>query len=267
MYKVQVSYDLFEVIKKVLESENLYKDLLKKEVRRRITPNIFEEAYKYYINKNPLHALRLFRRSINEMLKDADGKTLINETVENLKNIARVGDQYLKLFLIKLDLNDIEDFDKVLDIDPVLILKEVDYKDIDNLFMAAGHFLEAAETSLLLRLYAYFHLFYYKFLVCFNLIKRIIDIKRVKGADDLIRVHLEGMEVIESLLVEHYRLKDISELKLTVEEMFYTLENLKTILVSKYEDADYVGVIKEYFKLMGVIDAFEKSLLSGEVQP
>lgn len=267
MYKVQVSYDLFEAIKKALESENLYKDLLKSEVRKKITPNIFEEAYKYYINKNPIHALRLFRRSINEILKYANGKTLIDETVENLKNIAKVGDQYLKLFLVKLDLNDIEDFDKVLDIEPALILKEVDYKDIDNLFMAAGHFVEAAETSLLLRLYAYFHLFYYKFLVCFNLIKRIIDIKRIKGADDLIKVHLEGMEVIESLLVEHYRLKEVSELKLTVEEMFYTLENLKAVLVSRYEDGDYVGVIKEYFKLMGVIDAFEKSLLSGEFQP
>lgn len=267
MYRVQVSHDLLEAIKKALESENLYENLLKNGVQKRITPSIFDEAYKYYIDKNPLHALRLFRRSINEILKGTDKKTLIDETVENLKNIARVGDHYLKLFLVKFDLNDIEDFDRIMDIDAMLILREADYKDIHNLFMAAGHFLEAAETSLLLRLYWYFHLFYYKFLVCFNLIKRVIDIKRIKGVDDLIKVHLEGMEVIESLLVEHYRLKDVSELKLAVDEMFYTLENLKAILISRYEDGDYVGVIREYFKLMGIIDAFEKSLLSGEIQP
>lgn len=263
MYKVQVSKDLVQAIEEALNSKNLYENLLKKDVPRKVKPNIFEEAYKHYIGKNDLHALRLFRRSINEMLKDDEGKSFIDTTMENLENIAKVGDEYLDLFLVKLGLNNVEE---ALNLDNLSISRIVDYKDIDNLFMAAGHFLEAAETSLLLRSNIHFHLFYYKFLVCFNILKRIVDVKKISGADSLLQIHLEGISKVESLLAEYYRLREISELELTSEEMFYTLGNLKSLLISKYEDNDYVGVIKAYFNIMGVIEAFERSLLKEQFQ-
>ncbi len=264
MYKVQVSKDLVQAIEEALNSKNLYENLIRKDVPRKVKPNIFEEAYKYYVGKNDLHALRLFRRSVNEILKNNEGKTLIDETMENLKNIAKVGDEYLDLFLVKLGLNS---FEEALNLDNFTISRIVDYKDIDNLFMAAGHFLEAAETSLLLRSSLHFHLFYYKFLVCFNIIKRIVDVKKISGADNLLQIHLEGISKLEGLLAEYYRLREISELELTSEEMFYTLENLKALLISKYEDNDYLGVIRAYFNIMGVIEAFERSLLKEQFQP
>ena len=263
MYKVQISVDLVNAIKEALEMENIYGPIIKKdETVRKIEPNIFEEAYRSYVGKNDLHALRLFRRSINEMLKTENGKTVIDEILENLKNIAFVGNEYLDLFLIKIN-KKIEDLEDIMNIDSLTILKFIDYSDIDNLFMAAGHFLEAAETSLLLRSKINFHLFYCRFLVCFMLIKRILDIKRISGADDLLKVHIEGINKIESLLADYYRLQEVSEINMTSEEMFYTLENLKSVLITKYEENDYVGVITSYFNIMGVIEAFERSFLEN----
>jgi hypothetical protein len=75
------------------------------------------------------------------------------------------------------------------------------------------------------------------------------------------------MELIENLLREHYRLMDLEEIRLSSEEMFYILENLKEVLLSKYEDGDFLGVIKDYYKLMDVLDAFERSLLNRKLQP
>jgi hypothetical protein len=75
------------------------------------------------------------------------------------------------------------------------------------------------------------------------------------------------MELIENLLREHYRLMDLEEIRLSSEEMFYILENLKEVLLSKYEDGDFLGVVKDYYKLMDVLDAFERSLLNRKDQP
>ncbi len=258
MYKVQVPQELYGLIIEALKKENLYSDLLKEEGES-LKKNIFEEAYKHYVGKDDVHALRLFRRAIKEIVKGE--KNLINEVARNLKNVAKVGEEYLGLFLEEMGVKDLEDLDEIMDI------KRVDYRGVDTLFMAAGHFLEAARTSLLLRMNAQFHLYYYKFLVCYNLLKRISELRRIKGSDDLIKLHAEGMDLVENLLREHYRLMDIEEIKLSSDEMFYVLENLKELLLSKYADGDFVGVIREYYKIMDILDVFERSLISRENQP
>jgi hypothetical protein len=257
VYKVQIPQELYEVIVEALKKENLYSGLVREDTRK-VRKNIFEEAYKHYIGKDDIHALRLFRRAVKEIVKERD---IINEIVRNLKNVAKVGDEYLGLFLEDVGIKNLDDLDEILDI------RKIDYKDFDVLFMAAGHFLEAARTSLLLRMHTQFHLYYYKFLVCFNLLKGISALKRISGSDDLIKLHAEGMELIENLLREHYRLMDLEEIRLSSEEMFYILENLKEVLLSKYEDGDFLGVVKDYYKLMDVLDAFERGLLNRKDQP
>ncbi|MCC6011769.1 hypothetical protein LM594_02130 [Candidatus Caldipriscus sp.] len=252
MYKVQIPQELYEVIVEALKKENLYSGLLREETGK-VRKNIFEEAYKHYVGKDDLHALRLFRRAIKEIVRGE--KDIINEIARNLKNVAKVGDEYLEMFLEDVGIKNLDDLDEILDI------RKIDYKDFDVLFMAAEHFLEAARTSILLRMHTHFHLYYYKFLLCFNLLKGI------SGSDELIKLHAEGMELIENLLREHYRLMDLEEIRLSSEEMFYVLENLKEVLLSKYEDGDFLGVVKDYYKLMDVLDAFERSLLNRKVQP
>jgi len=258
MYEVQIPQELYGVIVEALKRENLYSGLLREE-KKKVRKNIFEEAYKHYVGKDDIHALRLFRRAVKEIVRGE--RDIINEIARNLKNIAKVGDEYLGIFLEDVGIKNLDDLDEILDI------RKIDYKDFDVLFMAAGHFLEAARTSLLLRMHTQFHLYYYKFLVCFNLLKGISALKRISGSDELIRLHAEGMELIENLLREHYRLMDLEEIRLSSEEMFYILENLKEVLLSKYEDGDLLGVVKDYYKLMDVLDAFERSLLNRKVQP
>lgn len=261
MYKIQIPQELYEVVLEALNRESLYAGLLKDETEK-VKRNIFEEAYKHYVGKDDIHALRLFRRAIKEIVRGSK-MDIISEIARSLKNVAKVGDEYLQLFLEDVGIERVEDVDEVLNID----IMKLDYKDFDALFMAAGHFLDAARTSLLLRMNTQFHLYYYKFLLCFNLLKRISEFKRINGSDDLISLHAEGMELIEKLLREHYRLMDLEEIRLSSEEMFYVLENLKEVLLSHYRDGNLLAVVKEYYKLLDVLDAFERSLMSRKLQP